>query len=215
MIRNRLLFASITTSIVWMTLFCLFTEWGVAQKTVRAGAYYSNKAELVSLKRDLDQIDGYASQGLYGEASVVVGKDIKARGIYRQYLKQAAAISDELLTVKRKMDLQAGTVTLQQLGAICQKVSLTNSRFRGTFQHGEDHFQTYQLIQKAVSNLEAAISYWRIANRYRKVYRGGATERAEDDEILKTKLSLAMNAIEELKTIMETRKALSDNLEED
>ncbi len=203
------------TSIVWLTGYFLFSEWGMAEKTVQAGARYTNSAELEGLKRDLDQIDGFASQGLYAEASVIVGKDIRARDVYQKYIKRAAGISNLLLGVKQKLNEQGDTVTLQQLGAICQRASLDNTRFRDTFSHGEDQFQTYRLIQKAIVNLEAAISYWRISNKYRKVYRGGARERMEDDEILKTKLVNAMNAIDELKTIMATREALSRDLEEE
>lgn len=201
-------------SIIALLGFCLFSGWGMAEKTVRAGASFTEKAELEQLRLDLSKIDGLNAEGLFGEASVIVGKEIKARDIYLRYIKRAAGISDELLTIRTKMELQGDTINLQQLGAICQKISLTNSRFKDSFQYGEEDFQTYQLIQKAIGNLEAAISYWRIANQYRKVYRGGLQERMEDDEVLKVKLLTAMNAIEELKAVMETRAALSRDLEE-
>lgn len=213
--NKRFLAAYSVFSIIALVGFCLFSEWGMAEKTVRAGASFTDKAELELLRNDLGKIDGLSSEGLYGEASVIVGKDIRARDIYGKYIKRAAGISDDLLKVKQKLNDQGDTVSLQQLGAICQKISLSNSRFKDTFQHGEEQFQTYKLIQKAIGNLEAAISYWRIANQYRKIYRGGARERMEDDEVLKTKLLTAMNAIEELKAIMETREALSKDLDED
>lgn len=215
MINRRYRSNYIVFSIAAVVVSCLFAGWGVAEKTFQAGASYTDKAELEILKQDLNKIDGLSSQGLYAEASVIVGQDIRARDIYGRYIKKAAGISEELLNVKKKLNAQGDTVTLQELGAICQKVSMTNTRFKDTFQHGEEQFQTYQLIQKAIHNLEASISYWRISNKYRKVYRGGARERMEDDEVLKVHMITAMNAIEELQTIMETRDALSKNLEED
>lgn len=215
MMNKRLLTAYSVSSIIALLGFCLFSEWGVAEKTVRAGASFTDKAELEQLKTDLGKIDGLSTEGLFGEASVIVGRDIRARDIYGRYIKRAASISEELLTIRKKLNAQGDTINLQQLGAICQRISLSNTRFKDTFQHEESQFQSYQLIQKAIGNLEAAISYWRISNQYRKVYRGGVRERMDDDEVLKVKLMTAMNAIEELKTIMQTREALSRDLDED
>ncbi|WP_373532132.1 hypothetical protein [Vampirovibrio sp.] len=215
MMNKRFLYQWIALSITAAVGFCLFSEWGVAEKTVQAEARYQNPTDLEILKNDLNKLDNLASDGLWGEASVIVGQDIRARDIYTRYVEKAAKISGELLKVGKRLSEEDATVSLQQLGAICQKVSLTNTRFKNTFQHGEEQFQTYQLIQKAIGNLESAISYWRVSNRYRKIYRGGARERLEDDEILKTKLLTATNAIDELKTIMTTQEALSRNLEEE
>lgn len=215
MMNKRYLFQWIALSITVALGSCLFSEWGIAEKTVQAEARYKNPAELETLRNDLSELDNLASAGLWGDASVITGQEIRARDIYGRYIEKAAKISDELLKVKTKLSDQQGTVSLQQLGAICQKVSLTNTRFKNTFQYGEEQFQTYQLIQKAISDLESAISYWRVSNQYRKIYRGGARERIEDDEVLKIKLLTATNTIEALKTIMDTRETLSRNLEED
>jgi hypothetical protein len=205
-----------TGNIIFLSfLLCLFTGWAVAEKTMTAKARISSDAELAQLKQDLDKLDTLVSQGLVGEASVLVGQEIRARDIYRRYLDKAASMSQELLRVNEKINTAGQDISLQQLGAICQKVSLANLRFKSTFQHGEDQFQSYQLIQEALSNLEAATEYWRVSNRYRKVYRGGAKEQMEDDEILRVRLLKAVNAIDELKTLMDTRAALSKNLEED
>lgn len=215
MMNKRYLCQWIALSITVALGSCLFSEWGIAEKTVRGEARYQNPAELETLRNDLKELDNLASEGLKGEAPVIVGQEIRARDIYGRYIEKAAKISDELLKVKTRLSDQQGTVSLQQLGAICQKVSLTNTRFKNTFQHGEEQFQTYQLIQKAIGNLESAISYWRVSNRARKIYRGGTKERMEDDEILKIKLLTATNAIEALKTIVDTQQTLSRNLEED
>jgi hypothetical protein len=184
----------------------------MAEKTVQAGAHYTDKAELDAVRNDLDQIDRLSAGGDYSNASVIIGQDIKARDIYRLYLAQAAEISEELLSVRVRLQEQADTVTLQQLGALTQRLTLDNSKFKGTFRHGEQHFQTYQLIQKAVTNLEDAIHYWRLSNHYRRFFRGSSKEHAEDDEILKIKLQTALNTIDELKAIMDTREALGKTL---
>lgn len=193
----------------------LFAGWALAEKTVKVRANYSDLVGLESVKKDLAKLDGYAASGNYNEAGVLIGQDIKARDVYRAYLSRADQMSTELLSVRQRFDLQAGTISLQQLGALAQRLTLNNHQFKGTFKHGEDHFQTYHLIEKAVSNLEDAIAYWRIANHYNRFYRGGAQDKLVDDEILKTKLQTAMNAIDELKAIVNTREALSRDLTED
>jgi hypothetical protein len=101
---------------------------------------------------------------------------------------------------------------LQQLGAFTQSLSAENLHFKGSFTHGEEKFQTYQLIQTAIHNLEDASNYWRIANRYRSLYRGSLREHMEDDQILKLKIQTALNAIDELKNIVHTRESLSKDL---
>jgi hypothetical protein len=60
--------------------------------------------------------------------------------------------------------------------------------------------------------LEDAIHYWRLSNHYRRFFRGSSKEHAEDDEILKIKLQTALNTIDELKAIMDTREALGKTL---
>ena len=144
-----------------------------------------------------------------------MGQDIKARDVYRAYLSRASAMSEELLSVRTRFDSQADTISLQGLGALAQRMTLNNQQFKGSFRHGEEKFQTYQLIEKAVTHLEAAIQYWRIANRYQRDYRGGVQDKLVDDEVLKTKLQIALNAIDELKAIVETREALSRDLNDD
>ncbi len=196
-------------------LVLLFSGWAIAESAVKAGASYSEKKELEAVYRDLEKVDAYASQENYLNASVIVGRDIKARSLYRNYLKRAAGISENLLTVRQKMDFSGQTLTLQQLGALTQGVSAENLRFRDGFLHGEEHFYTYRLIQKAITNLEDAIYYWRTANHYRTTQRGTQKERLEDDEILRFKLQTAMNAIDELSAIIKTRDALNKDLTEE
>jgi hypothetical protein len=210
-VQIRILRTSIGVGLV----FFLFTGWVLAEKTVKVRANYSNMVGLASVKKDLAKLDAYATAGQYGDAGVLVGQDIKARDVYRAYLTRAGQMSDELLSVRVKLEMQANTISLQQLGALAQRLTLNNQQFKGAFRHGESHFQTYQLIEKAVKNLEDAINYWRISNRYQRFYRGSVQDKAADDEILKTKLQAALNAIDELKTIVKTREALSRDLTED
>jgi hypothetical protein len=204
---------SVASIAICLGLF-LFAGWAIAEKTIRTGTSFPDKAELEAVKRDLAEIDSDASAQAYGNASVIIGQDIKARDVYRLYLKHAEGISADLLNVRKQLDLQARTVNLQQLGALTQRLSLDNARFKNAFTHGEEEFHTYQLIEKAVISLEDAVRYWRIANEYRPIYRGSAREKGEDDEILKLKLQTAMNAADALSAIIDTRKALEQDLDE-
>lgn len=187
----------------------------MAEKTVKVEANYTPSAGLESVKQDLSKLDEYASEGKYDEAGVLIGKDIKARDIYRAYLNRASQMSNELLSVREKMGWQLDTLSLQELGALSQRLALYNLRFKEGFSHGEQKFQTYKLIEKAVSNLEDAIFYWRTSNRFRHLYRAALSDKKVDDEILKTKLETAMNAIDELKAIVEAWEALTRDLTED
>lgn len=212
--RNWKLQQWITSIVCLSTLYWLFTGWAKAENTVTAKASISTSAELAQLKQDLDKLDTLATQGQSDQTALMAGQEIRARDIYRRYLDKAATLSQEMLRVNEKINTAGQDISLQQLGAVCQKVSMANLRFKGTFQHGEAQFQSYQLIQEAIGNLEAAIAYWRVSNRYRKIYRGGAKERMEDDEILRVRLLKATSAIDQLKGIVETRQALTRYLDE-
>ena len=104
--NKSVVFRYVLPSIGVLMAFCLFSGWGMAEKTVQAGARYADKAELDAVKADLGKIDGYAASGAYENASVIAGQDIKARGIYKAYLERASKISTELLWVRKRLDLQ-------------------------------------------------------------------------------------------------------------
>lgn len=212
--NGRVSFSTIAVSIALVAGLFLFSGQAMADRTVKATASYVDRAELEAVRRDLEKIDAYATEGIYGSASVIVGRDIRARDIYRAYIEKAAQLSSNLITIRPKLEAQDETLSLQQLGALAQRLSAQNSQFRDSFKHGESKFQTYRLIETAVINFEDAINYWRLSNRFRKTYKGSARERIEDDEILKIKLQTAMNAIDELKVIMQTRDKLTRDLEE-
>jgi hypothetical protein len=201
--------------IATLAAICLFSGWAIAETILHSGAFYPDKAELESVKADLARIDHDSADGQYENASSILGKDIKARDVYRLYLKKADEISEDLLHIRSRLSAEPRTISLQQLGAMVQRLSAENLRFAAGFQHGEQHFQTYQLIEKAVSNLQDAIAYWRVATQYRPLYRGSAREKADDDDVLELKIQTAVNAIDSLNTIVETRTKLSKDLEED
>lgn len=214
--NNRRTLKATKTLIIGLGLCCfLFTGWVLAEKTVKGQANYSDAAGLESVRKDLAQLDGFAATGQYGDAGVLIGKDIKARDVYRIYLSKASQMSGELMSVREKMTALTDTISLQELGALAQRLTLNNQRFKAGFTHGEQEFQTYKLIEKAVTNLEDAIKYWRISNQYRHLYRGSTQDKAADDEILRTKLETALNAVDELKAIVEARDALTRDLNED
>lgn len=219
--RKACLLAVLLVSVLLLSPLLPWLPSALANPPVQGAARFSEdpdssvtQAELDRLRHDLSKVDQYATEGIYSNASTIVGRSIKARDIYQGYIQKAADISKNLLGVRSKLLSHGETISLQQLGALAQRLSAENMHFRDSFRHGEEQFQTYQLIEKAILNLEDAIRYWRVSNKYRPLYRGSARERLEDDEILKLKLQTAVNAIEELQAIMDTRDALNRNLHE-
>jgi hypothetical protein len=196
-------------SIGLIILLFLFHGRAFADQSMQANARFTQGDNLAEVRQDLAKIDEKAAQGLYAEASRLVGRNISTRDIYRSYLEQADSISRQLLAIQPRL---SQTLSLQQLGALTQSLSAENQRFRNAFTHGEEQFYTYQLIQTAIQNLEDACSYWRIANRYRALYRGSGQEHASDDQILRIKLQTALNAIDQLKVITHTRESLAKDL---
>ncbi len=170
--------------------------------------------DINDVRSDLAVLDAQ----IYGSATANVpqltGTRLKARDLYHAYLARASTLTNSLYKVKKEITLNQNSLSLQHLGALTQRLSSENRQFADTFKYGEEAFQSYQLIQKAVLNLEEAVEYWRLANKYRKLYRGSVLEKAEDDEILQVKIQTALTAIEDLKKIEAMRKAL-DTLEAD
>jgi hypothetical protein len=146
---------------------------------------------------------------------IIVGGEIKPHDRYRAYLAHAAEISRDLLHVRDILESQGRRLNLQQLGALTQRLSVGRDRFRESLAPGEETFETYRLINRAVTSLEEAIVYWRVANRYRPWLRGSLAERAEDEDILQLKLQAAVNAIDALGDVVKMRQTLSRDLDED
>jgi hypothetical protein len=148
-----------------------------------------------------------------------IKNDVKARDVYRQYLAKASHISAELLNLRDQLDKSSLKInnefTLQRLAALSQQISLDHQAFQSGFEHCEDSFYSYRLIDKAVKNLADAVRYWRLSQRYQTMYRGSANEQASDDEVLILKLTAARQAIDELKTVMDVRQALDADLKEE
>lgn len=193
----------------------LFHEWAVANQPVMAQPQANQHQDLAELRQNLSQIDQDASQGLFANATVLVGRNLQARNIYRHYLEHAEPISQQLLSLRVYLAQNDQVLNLQQLAAKTQSLSTANQRFRTSWIHGEERFQSAKLIQNAVHNLEDAIHYWRIANQYRTLYRGSTQEHREDDQILRLKIQAALTAIDQLQIIVDTRKALSKDLSEE
>lgn len=174
----------------------------------------NNAPDIEQVRLDLRKIDAVVYGGGVAGQPPLSGAGLTARDIYRAYIVKAADIRTDLLRVKTRMDTSDWNLSLQQLGAMAQQVSARNTRFSREFKYGEEAFYSYQLIEKAVTALEDAISYWREANRYRLLYRGTAREHAEDDEVLRLKLQTALSAIDELNAFQDLQASL-DMLDED
>ncbi len=170
---------------------------------------------LEQIREDLSVVDAQVfAPGTGGSPPVQVileKTDIKTRDIYRAYLEKASTITGELMMVRDVMERQQGELSLQQLGSLLQALKAQNRHFRDAFEHGEEEFQSYRLIQKAVDNLDDAWRYWRSADRYRRVHRPTVLNEMENDRILRIKLQAARQAIEELHDINAVRQALDRN----
>lgn len=175
---------------------------------------WSQGLPLDEIRADLAKIDVRIQGQAEANAPMPTGGVIKPRDVYHAYLARAEKISGQLLSVKERLERHGNTMSLQQLGALSQELTASNRRFEDTFKYGEEQFQSYRLIQKAIHSLEDAIRYWRLCNEYRAMYRGSALEKANDDEVLQIKLQTAITAIDELKAIREMRQAL-ETLNED
>lgn len=189
---------------------------------VRAQTASEESRSIDAIRRDLGQLDRQVMKaavyqgGIAGEALPGTdGQPIKPREVYATYLTKADSLSTRLIKLGEQLKPKGDTsgmtppLSLQQLGALTQRLSAENVRFRDSFKHGEDQFESYRLIQTAIYNLEDTITYWRLANRYRRLYRGLEAEKQADDEVLRTKLQAAMQAIDRLKAIQEMRVALN------
>jgi hypothetical protein len=165
-----------------------------------------------AIKNRLRVIDGRVQRG--PERLPTGGLDIRNKEIYPKYLEKASVLTSKLVRIKTEADSFRENYSLQRLAALTQGLSIENTTFRDSFQNGEEQYQSYQMIQKAIQEMEDAIAYWRQANRSRMLYRGTQLEKAQDDEVLKLKLEMAFSAIEQLKGITQVRQVLDRNLEE-
>lgn len=164
---------------------------------------------------ELQQLDARIESGPRAFQAEIKTVNIKTRDIYKAYLIKASTLTRKLTKIKSEADKRQDRFSLQRLAAMTHALSMENTTFRGTFEHGEDKFYSYQLIEKAVTSMEDAVSYWRQSNQTRQLYRGSALDKVEDDEILKLKLQAAFSAIEQLKGIENVRQVLDKNLQED
>ncbi|MGE0200611.1 MAG: hypothetical protein AB7P76_06550 [Candidatus Melainabacteria bacterium] len=128
---------------------------------------------------------------------------------YQQYVQHAAQLSVDLLNIRNRMDRSDWTLTLQQLGALSQQVALERNALKAGFQHGEEAYYSFRLMDEAISGLEEAIGYWQITNRFRRVHRATVIEKAEDDEVLMRKLQTAFSRIDALEKVQKTRSGLN------
>jgi hypothetical protein len=160
----------------------------------------------------LKKLDGYVQSEPQFIPLQLDTTDIKIRDIYRNYLAKASAITQALLRFKSDADTHEREFTLQRLSAFSQELVAENNAFKNSFEHGEEQFESYQLIAKAILSVEDAAQYWKISSRYRVLYRGTTSDKASDDESLKIKLEAAFQAIERLQAIEEVRKALDEHV---
>lgn len=199
-------------------------DWGAVERDPVAVPDDELTPEVRQVVDDLKKLDAVVYDGdVTGQSSNASTQDrlinsetgnsfatasLESRQIYRDYLIKSQKIRDDLLMVKSRMDSTNWTLSLQQLGALSQGVSAQNTRFSRMFNHGEEGFRSYQLIQKAIHSLEEAIGYWRLSQQYKKTFRATAREQAADDQVLKIKLQTALTAIEDLKALKDMQIAL-------
>lgn len=173
----------------------------------------SSAENLELLKKDLENIEDISGS----TRSPVVGQPFKLRPyeIYRNYLKAIEPLSIELVAIQNRINAQQNIVSLQQLGALVQRVSIENQALKKTFQYGETEFDSYKTLQTAIHNLEDAIQYWRLANHHRRFSRSNTRYRSDDDEVLQLKLKTALNSIDNLVQAKKDFKATTLELQKE
>ncbi len=200
-----------TLAIVVLLILPCFQLLAVAD----APPSFSSAQEQATVCADLARIDAAAVGGNYENASVIIGKSLEGRHIYRDYLAAADVISQNLLKLKTDLGQESGEISLQELGAKTQQVNADYAMLIKSLTHGETAFESFGLIRKAVTSLDDATRYWRLARRYRPVFRSGVVDKRDDDDILSLKIRTALEAIGSLDEIIKTRDALTKDLADD
>jgi hypothetical protein len=134
---------------------------------------------------------------------------------YRRYLKGIQPLMSDLFALKDNLDRMEQGFSVQQLAAAVASLHLKDELFKAGATPADLKRNSYQQIYKAIQAMDDAVTYWRTALQYRTTYRSNATDKVMDDELLRVKLSTAVIAIDKLKELEESRKALENTLNED
>lgn len=144
--------------------------------------------------------------------------DLRTRHEYYTYLKSTRALTEGLLGLQARLvsvPEEPSSVTLQQLAARTQSLVVENRRLHQSFTRGEEKFFSYQLMDKAIGSLADAVEYWQAADLSRGAYRGTVLDQQNDDEMVRTKLKAALQAIQELESIQKTITELDKQLKDE
>lgn len=134
---------------------------------------------------------------------------------YQAYLEKADAMTRKLFRFRDRMRQQQGDITLQQLGAFCHSLRMERNALRAQLAGDQMQFESYRLMDTAVSHLEDAWRTWRNVRQFRENARSDTLAVAADDEALRIKLQRAQEAIEALHAISQAREALQRDLNGD
>jgi hypothetical protein len=172
--------------------------------TVKAEESLPPASSSEQLKNDLSLLDGLLNiEPNPGQQQAILRNiPLRSQDTYRTYSKRLFALITTMNKINGVLTESAlSKITLQQVAALNHQLKLQHKQFRESFRHQEQQLYTYQLVLRAVLNLNDAVSYWQLSDRYKADTRGSSFEQLEDDEYLQVKLKGVLQSIAALKEI--------------
>ncbi|MDX2084493.1 MAG: hypothetical protein SFZ03_03800 [Candidatus Melainabacteria bacterium] len=130
------------------------------------------------------------------------------RNAYQRYLQKIDPLLNHLLSLQQRFNRTQGEITLQQLAAQTQEVLSLYHSIQPDLTAEDQEYHSWQLIRRAVFNLEDAVIYWRLIDPYRPPYRGSVQDADDDQYALNTKVQAALQAIQDLAARQQTTDRL-------